>query len=100
MCADRAIVSDGIECRSRSQWSAAGADQITHLCLGNTCDAVYGGNYACEAEIDAGGFDCRLACLELSPGRRNRCYTGPYPGLIPQRALVFVVQNLHSCRLL
>jgi len=72
----------------------AGMTICTHLCRGNTCDAVYGGNYACEAEIDAGGFDCGLAGLDLSLGSSNGCCSGLYLGFIRKVGLVCVVKIL------
>jgi hypothetical protein len=92
--ANSEIISNWIESGNRSQWSAAGADQITYLRLGNTYDAVYGGNYACETEMDAGCFDCGFAGLDLGLGSSDSRYGSLHLGFIGKVSLVCVVKIL------
>ena len=73
---------------------AAGADQVTHLCLCDAGDAVDGRDYAGETEIDAGGFDRGLAGLNLSlRGSNGRCGS-LHLGLIGEVRLLCVVEIL------
>src|SRR5260370_38934194 len=103
LLADGEVISDWIERGYCSQWAAAGADQVTFLCLSNTDDSVNRRNDAGKTEVDAGDLDLGLAGLNLSLRSSNGCLRSLDLGPIREVRLgcvikVLLADRIHPCQ--